>query len=477
MNRKLIAGLLISLPVFTQAADCSRSKIAEVLEPASTNKKSVLINCNLTLSSSNLVTKQLIFSGKGSSNTTLDCNGARIHHTSGVHSSGDDMLMIRSIKQGSSWSRPENISVKNCKIKGSVRIYGMGKNGEASEVRASSVSPGHTLRARNAAPKNVGFYNMTIEGISRIPLYLSPGTTYFTMDQSEIKGSTSSTAIYMGAESGYNTIKNSYIHPKTRSRELIAIDASAFNTLENNRFSSLNNGGIYLYRNCGEGGTVRHQTPTGNKITGNYFYYNTYSGNDPAIYLGSRNGNRSYCGYDKHHNIAGTSSASDLDFATNNFIYRNQIRKLSYQKMIRVGRPSTDINNQIKENMTVSEFGPRNDVTLVPFECKVSGNNSGCRKYVHCPRDKNAVAARAGCNLEYGSVSQSQLNTIPWGRLHVVKASDNVHAGTCYIGGDELSSGSVITDDLPDSGAVFIGCKEHDKNGGECHIKGELICL
>ncbi len=68
----------------------------------------------------------------------------------------------------------------------------------------------------------------------------------------------------------------------------MAVDGSSWNTINNNRFASLRNGGIYLYRNCGEKGTIRITPPEHNTITNNSFYYKKYTGHKPAIYLGSR---------------------------------------------------------------------------------------------------------------------------------------------------------------------------------------------
>jgi hypothetical protein len=77
------------------------------------------------------------------------------------------------------------------------------------------------------------------------------------------------------------------------------------------------NGGIYLYRNCGEGGTVRHQPPQNNFIAGNTIDNTGGYG----IWLGSRNGGRFYCNDDKGFPFG--SSQDDGDFADNNTIRGN----------------------------------------------------------------------------------------------------------------------------------------------------------
>ena len=99
---------------------------------------------------------------------------------------------------------------------------------------------------------------------------------------------------------------------------MLAVDGSSYNLIINNWFSGLNNGGIYLYRNCGEGGTVRHATPSYNQIINNVFYYDEYIGFNPSVFIGSRNGNRSYCGDDGGYPFG--SNSSDLDYARYNVV-------------------------------------------------------------------------------------------------------------------------------------------------------------
>src|SRR5690606_33199014 len=117
-----------------------------------------------------------------------------------------------------------------------------------------------------------------------------------------------SVGIYMDAESGHNVIARNYIHMLTNQREQVAIDGSAHNTVIENRFSGLSHGGIYLYRNCGEDGNIRHQTPSYNQIVNNVFYYDSCTGGNPAIWLASRNGNRPYCGLDDGYPYGSSAS-------------------------------------------------------------------------------------------------------------------------------------------------------------------------
>lgn len=343
---------------------CDSAKIQEILEPASEQKPTVAIRCNLTLQASDKVSKRLIIQSSKASNITIDCQNALID--GGSINRGKDIIAISSsaVKDSAGnitkWDRPENVNIKNCRVVGAIRVSGMATNGEGVHLRDSSRSENHTARSQAAAPKNIKFSNMKITGESRIPFYVSPGVTYLTLENSEISGTSTSVAIYLDAESAHNTIRNNYIHTGTEKRELIAIDGSAFNTITGNRFSALNHGGIYLYRNCGEGGTVRHQTPSHNQIINNSFYYDKYSGSNPAIFLASRNGKRIYCSADNGYPFG--SSADNRDFARYNVIVYNQFVKLSAEKMIRLD----DSPNFLHENITVDLVITRKSACYLP---------------------------------------------------------------------------------------------------------------
>ncbi|WII93042.1 hypothetical protein QEO94_10515 [Kingella negevensis] len=90
-----------------------------------------------------------------------------------------------------------------------------------------------------------------------------------------------------------------------------------------------------------------HNTFTGNTISNNEFFYRIYRGKLPSIWLGARDGNRSYCSLDAGYNFG--SGQSDKDFANGNVIENNKIRCLSPSKMIH----DNGENNRISNNKTV----------------------------------------------------------------------------------------------------------------------------
>lgn len=228
-------------------------------------------------------------------------------------------LIIHSSRQQDGWSRPQNITIRNGKLRGSIRIMGLGRNGEAEGVRASSLQKGHTERAQSAAPTNIKIENMLIEADCRIPLYIAPGVTDVTVRNCTFTGRSVSTVVYLCAESAGNTIEGNTFATKA-GREVIAVDGSARNKILGNSFEQLPFGGIYLYRNCGEGGTVRHQTPHENVIEGNTFHSGPRWGSY-GIWLGSRGGWSPYCGQDSGHPFG--SSADNGDFADDNTVIGN----------------------------------------------------------------------------------------------------------------------------------------------------------
>lgn len=244
--------------------------------------------------------------------TVIDCDGKPFNNGKTTE------LQIVTTKD----AVPSDITIRQCKITGSIRVAGLGFNGESKGVTASSITPGHTERAQAAAPTRITLSGLTITGKGRIPVYLSPGVTRVTLQNSTIKGNSNAVALYMDAESGHNTIRSNTFDVATgQSREVIALDGSADNLIANNTITRAVHGGIYLYRNCGEGGTVRHQAPQRNRITGNRFDLAGMGWSDYGIWLGSRNGNRNYCHLDDGYPFG--SSSDDRDFADNNIITGN----------------------------------------------------------------------------------------------------------------------------------------------------------
>ena len=228
-------------------------------------------------------------------------------------------VLVRSLPTESGWSRPQNITIRNGKLRGSIRIMGLGRNGEADDVRASSIYEGHTARAQAAAPANITIEHLLVDADYRIPIYIAPGVTGVTVRNCTFSGRSVSTVVYLCADSAQNTIEDNTFETKV-GREVIAVDGSANNRISGNTFTHLPFGGVYFYRNCGEGGTVRHQTPHNNVIENNTFAECPRWGS-LIIWLGSRGGWSPYCWQDSGYPFG--SSADNRDFADGNTVRGN----------------------------------------------------------------------------------------------------------------------------------------------------------
>ncbi|MCC6352845.1 MAG: right-handed parallel beta-helix repeat-containing protein [Verrucomicrobiae bacterium] len=258
--------------------------------------------------------EEVVLSGRGASGAVIDCGGGWFNDGKVTE------IIIRSEKTARGWERPAGITIRDCRIRGSIRIMGMGRNGEGREVQRSSVRAGHTQRAQEAAPARILISGVEIEAHHRIPLYLAPGVTGVVFEKSKLTGWSCSVGIYLDAESAQNVIRDNTF-ALWAAREVIAVDGSAANRIERNCFERIPRGGIYLYRNCGEGGTVRHQTPHANVIQGNHFASRSLGFWCHGIWLGSRNGRRGYCHLDDGYPFG--SSLDNRDFADGNTVVGN----------------------------------------------------------------------------------------------------------------------------------------------------------
>lgn len=298
---------------------CDPSVIKALLTPIASDPSPVRLTCRATLPQGVVVTRQVLFEGAASSGAALDCSGSTL---TGTEKGGDrEPLVIRSKKTENGWSRPVGVTVNNCVVDGGVRIIGLGRTGESKYVKLSSMNANHTAFAQASAPQATSLRNLKIRVRGRIALYAGPGSTETSLVKSVIEGTTPGVAIYLDAESAGANIVGNRFDIETKKRELIAIDGSAHNVIKNNRFNTAGNGGIFVYRNCGEGGAIRHQAPQFNQIENNTF--NMEGSDQPAVWLNSRNGNRNYCFHDPNHPFG--SSLSSMDMAKNNIVENNRI--------------------------------------------------------------------------------------------------------------------------------------------------------
>jgi parallel beta-helix repeat protein len=544
----LVCGIMFSwLCVQGARADdvaCDADKVSEVLEDASDEAQTVEIDCNLTLQSTHVITKGLVIRGARGSNITIDCNGARLDGTGNtavptvrIASKAPNYETCQRDESGSHcpYDPVENVTFRDCDIHGRVNIRGVRPDEYPTITRRAD----YTEVVRAEAPKNIRFEHVTSTSDDEIAFYVYPGVSGFQLVDSTLNGTSDEVVIYLDAESTGHLIKNNRFNVNT-SRELIAVDGSSHNRILDNRFTYTSNGGIFLYRNCGESsgqhlrgtGSIRHATPSHNLIVNNRFSNGDYNdGSYPNVWIGSRNGNRTYCDADLQTDgkpYPWGSSISNLDHATDNIVMQNQITNGTVSKMFTGHDQETDVRNIVSRNERVSTWVDRKAGCYLPtgfttdflldgqsaavvksedgqaacanvrcsdgdlievsacamytadFACGDSGNDQGCNRFEACPlvqsRQTTAFGAKAACDLEHESVTASELATVPPGRIDVVVPSTNVADGSCYAAATKISQGYETIRGGSNQAGVRFGCHESDSNGGDCEIRGVLYC-
>lgn len=535
------------------AAACTTGEMQNILRPA-TDGNSLTVTCNFQYPSNpaaympsgvqypGKITRRLAFSGASSANVTFDCADATISPT---FNRSSPAITVNSDKRADgSWFPATGVLVRRCTVEGKIAIAGGDRSVESNR------NPNYTAIAQATAPQSIKFERITqiLNDVATdaIGFYFGPGVRYSTLIDSEIKG-TVGVAIYMAPESAWNDVINNTIHASTPTDDYqqMSIDGSAHNHIFGNYFSGLDHGGIYIFRNCGESGTIRHQKPWGNEIVNNFFYYNKYDGSRPAVWVGARmrttyvrfkgtvlinEKDPDYCW--KDDDLTGGSADDNTDNAAYTVVAQNQIQSpdssLTVAKMFRgpldLDKGSQPFfllnNNQAGSSLVRQETGclvypggatgrpnfvshgdfevwgdtsraykatcikgfypyPPSIGTPVisQFDCPQESLDAGCSKRVLCPTGRKVVQARAVCNLETTSASLSQAQAEPWGQLHVLKPSDTLFDGLCGLDEAVTLFGTAPLWPVTARDSVVASCHEHDKNGGDCNIVGEIACF
>ena len=316
MSALVLLALLAPDPVV--ARPCSSAEVAALTAPAAADAPAVRLTCFATLPPGVAVRRHIVFEGAEASGAGLDCNGGSVGVPGRPSTTRDPTVAVWSRRDGAGWSVPRSVRITRCTIHGNLRVWGLGLN-DIGGLRVSSRTPGHTAAVQAAAPADLALDNVSFVATGSIPLYVGPGVTGVRMTGGGFRGRSVSTAIYLDAESAGAVIRNVAFDIRT-GREQIAVDGSAGNRIENNRFQLGGRGGVFLYRNCGEDGVIRHQTPSNNLITGNRFEGAAWLAPRPIV-VGSREGRRRYCGDDAGYPFG--SSADDRDRATGNVVSDN----------------------------------------------------------------------------------------------------------------------------------------------------------
>lgn len=246
-----------------------------------------------------------------------------------------------------------DITIRNGIVKGEIRL-------RPSKIKGNT-KPGYTKRARKAAPSGITIRGITFDTDgSTHQLYMGPGSNNCRVLNCRFIGRSKGPCLYLSPEGGSNFISGNIFNAKTgKRREVLAIDGSADNIIEKNEFLVCHYGGIYVYRNCGENGTVRHQKPRRNVIRENKFdlsgmvlarlsngsgHQASFTYKPYGIIIGSRQGDCAYCHLDNMHDIG--SGKSDLDFARGNTVIDNKFSGDWFNRHVK----DNDKNNLVKRN-------------------------------------------------------------------------------------------------------------------------------
>lgn len=308
------------------AQQCAPAVYTEITAPAAEAAPPYPLKCSLSLKPGDVVRRRLLLEGESASGVTIDCNGAQIGDEDTKVTAKTPTIAIWS-KQGGTesdpvWSRPTDVVIRDCKIVGAVRTWGIGAGGIVPIQVEESRHADFTTRAQLAAPTRVQIMDSEFQAIGAIPIYVGPGTTDVTVTGSTFSGR-AAIAIYLDHESAENRIEGNKF-PISVKREMLSVDGSARNVITGNEFGELGErGGIMLYRNCGERGVIRHQTPSDNRIYDNKFA--TGSMATKLVVENSRSGKRrkaSFCELDAGYPFG--SSINNDDLGQNNYIQSNQ---------------------------------------------------------------------------------------------------------------------------------------------------------
>lgn len=316
----LLAGLLLAggLQALPAARPCDATELAELTAEATTPYR---LTCRALLPAGRTIVRPVLIEGAEASGAGLDCAGGAVGRPGAPVSTRSPSIAVWSRRIAADrWSRPTDVRIARCLIHGSVRVWGMGADGSYDDLRASSRTAGHTANAQAAAPRRVALDEVAIRGTGSIPLYVGPGVTRLSLTRSTLEGRSVATALYLDAESADNRIEDNLFRTATR-REMVAVDGSARNRIVGNRFELDGRPGVFLYRNCGERGVIRHQTPSHNTITGNAFA-GAARLRPRLVVENARQGRRPYCRADRGYPWG--SSADDRDHASGNVIADNR---------------------------------------------------------------------------------------------------------------------------------------------------------
>jgi parallel beta-helix repeat protein len=290
------------------------------------------------------------------SNVTLDCQGAKII--------ADQDLPGNQRQRGVWIHAPQtvalaNVTVRNCHVEGFLNNYHVEHEGfrqytvENEYENAFSnilIEDSTSLNSRgvgifvNGYVTGVTLRNLHVEGAGSTGIYLEHGSKDNVVEDSDIvnngfreNGPNGSQFTFSGVDFWF----------WGTGREGLAIDGSRFNVVRNNTFSGNSDGGIFLYKNCGEFVNSRPERWWHRRYgaDGNEIYGNTFVGGNNGVWIGSRMGESTLpmeCSDPAYH--VNALDRVVLDFARDNVVRDNDFQGVQHAIRVEDDRSTIEDN-------------------------------------------------------------------------------------------------------------------------------------
>jgi len=239
VNSKQSLTVDAKLPTATTIIDCAQL----------TPKQRVKVQGHSVLSPSCDLTGQSIRFELNDSDTSLDCQGAKLS------TMADDQSKVSAITiKPKTDSAIEDIAVANCHVDGYGHALHIRQYSQPNQRYARSFIDPAVNRA--LAPRDVQVINVTSRNSINSGMFVGDHVNGITFDRVHIQNA-GTVGLYLEFGSRDNVIKNSvFVGNGFRTfkpnREAIAVDSSSNNLIENNQFIHNGAGSILLYRNCFE---------------------------------------------------------------------------------------------------------------------------------------------------------------------------------------------------------------------------------
>jgi hypothetical protein len=276
----------------------------------------------------------------------IDCHGAVID--------GGGQLAT-GIRIDSNGEPLHGVQIRNCTVRNFTKL-GIGVGwalADGDKLRAPGTGDAAAYEART--PSDTVIANTRVEGIGGVGIYIDDHVVGTRMQHVIVRGAQGA-GIYLEHDSRNATIEHATVEGNGRAGAVgaqpgMAIDASQGNVVRDSTFRRNGQGGIFLYRNCGERVGIdpqavpRETGANGNLIEGNSFDETT--GIRVAARM-SRNLRAMQCGRKPYYDAGGVQIV--LDEARHNIIRGNEIRAGDWGVIVE------DDDNVIEGNTFIGKF-------------------------------------------------------------------------------------------------------------------------